>query len=212
MGMNQMMDIVTELTPEASPKRRQILAAAEQLFLVHGYGAVSMDQVARTANVSKATLYAHFASKEALFATIMQDKGLEKPLYEGMFPDQVSDLRAELESMGSRFLRFMLRDRTLSLYRVALAEAVRFPELGRTFYANGPCTMRERFVAWLGVLEQAGLVRVADREVAAEQYMALMRSDVFLRRSLSIEPEPSDDEIERSVRAAVDTWLRAFGA
>ncbi len=205
------MDISAEFVPEGSPKRRQIQVAAEQLFLAHGYGAVSMDQVARTASVSKATLYAHFASKEALFATIMQDKGLETPLYEGMFPEQVDDLRAVLESMGTRLLRFMLRERTLSLYRVALAEAARFPELGRTFYANGPCTMRERFIAWLGVMDQSGLVQVDDRDIAAEQFMALMRSDVFLRRSLSIDPLPTDEEIERSVRAAVDTWLRAFG-
>ena len=170
-----------------------------------------MDLVAKTACVSKATLYAHFASKEALFATIIQDKGLETPLYEGMFPDEVSDLRAVLESMGERLLRFMLRDRTLSLYRVALAEAARFPELGQTFYANGPCTMRQRFVAWLGVLEAAGLVRVCEHEVAAEHFMSLMRSDVFLRRSLSIPPLPSEEEIHRSVKAAVDTWLRAFG-
>jgi len=41
---------------EASPKRRQIVAAAEALFLAQGYGAVSMDAVARRAGVSKATL------------------------------------------------------------------------------------------------------------------------------------------------------------
>ena len=200
-------------TSDVSPKRRQIAAAAEALFLANGYGAVSMDQVAKTANVSKATLYAHFASKEALFATIMQDKGMETPLFEGLFSEQVSDLRAELELMGERLLRFMLRDRTLRIYRIALAEAGRFPELGAAFYANGPCGMRERFMVWLDVLERAGLVRVpeGERGIAAEQYMALMRSGVFLRRSLSVPPEPSDDEIGRSVRAAVRTWLMAYG-
>ena len=211
--MSETICACPEPNHDVSPKRRQISAAAESLFLSHGYGAVSMDQVARTANVSKATLYAHFASKEALFATIMQDKGLETPFYEGMFPDIVADLRLHLEMMGERLLRFMLRDRTLALYRMALAEAARFPELGRTFYANGPCSMRERFVAWLGVLQAAGLVQVdeADRGVAADQFMALMRSGVFLRRSLSVLPEPSEAEIHRSVQAAVRTWLLAFG-
>ena len=212
--MSNALDSCSATTAEVSPKRRQIAAAAEALFLAQGYGAVSMDQVAKTANVSKATLYAHFASKEALFASIMQNKGLETPLFEGLFPDKVSDLRAELEMMGERLLRFMLRDRTLRIYRMALAEAGRFPELGEAFYANGPSCMLDRFVAWLDVLERAGLAVVpeGERRVAAEQYMALMRSGVFLRRSLSVPPEPSDDEIGRSVRAAVRSWLKAYGA
>lgn len=199
---------------DVSPKRRQILAAAETLFMEHGFGAVSMDQVARTANVSKATLYAHFTSKEALFGSIIQSNKTETPLLEGFFRDVVTDLRAELEMMGERALRYMLNDRTLRLYRMALAEAGRFPELGATFYANGPCSIRERFIAWLDVLDRAGLVRVpeAERAIAAEQYMALIRSGVFLRRSLSVPPEATDDEIGRSVRAAVRTWLKAYGA
>jgi TetR/AcrR family transcriptional regulator, mexJK operon transcriptional repressor len=211
--MSETMLYHSATNAEISPKRRQIAEAAEALFMANGYGAVSMDQVARTANVSKATLYAHFASKEALFVTIMQDKKLETPFLEGLFPDRVTDLRAELEMMGERLLRFMLRERTLRIYRMALAEAARFPELGAAFYANGPCGMRDRFIAWLGVLEDAGLVRVpeGERGLAAEQFMALMRSGVFLRRSLSVPPEASDDEIGRSVRAAVRTWLRAYG-
>ena len=44
-----------------------IMQAAKALFLEHGFGAVSMDQIARQAGVSKATVYAHFTSKEKLF-------------------------------------------------------------------------------------------------------------------------------------------------
>ena len=57
--------------PDAGPKARAILDAAGALFLDEGYPAVSMDAVARRAGVSKATLYAHFESKEALFAAIV---------------------------------------------------------------------------------------------------------------------------------------------
>ena len=57
-----------------SPKRRAILNAATELFAARGYGAVSMDAIARAADVSKATLYAHFESKDRLFATIVQDR------------------------------------------------------------------------------------------------------------------------------------------
>jgi AcrR family transcriptional regulator len=197
---------------EISPKRRQVLAAAEQLFLAQGYGAVSMDQVARTANVSKATLYAYFPSKDALFATIVGEGGLERPLTEDLFPEEVTDLRAALHAIGLRTLLFMLRERTLSIYRIALAESARFPELGMAFYANGPRLMHDRFVRWLETLAAAGMINAPNLRVATEQFMAMVRAGVFLRRSLSIPPDASEAEIVSTVQAAVETWLKAYAA
>ena len=197
---------------EVPLKRRQVTTAAEQLFLQHGYGAVSMDQVARTAGVSKATLYAYFPSKDALFATIVGDKGVDNPLSPEMFPADVTDLRVALEEIGQRTLRFMLRERTLAIYRIALAESARFPEMGLAFYANGPSCMIERFSGWLDILRRRGMIDCEDTTMATHQFMALMRSGVFLRRSLSVPPEASEAEIDATVKAAADSWLKAFKA
>ena len=78
---------------DVSPKRRQIVAAAESLFLAHGYGAVSMDAIAKRAGVSKATLYAHFASKDALFAGIMAETGNDNPSSRRLFDADARDMR-----------------------------------------------------------------------------------------------------------------------
>ncbi len=204
------LDAEAPVLADVSPKRRQVTQAAEALFLAHGYGAVSMDQIAKTAGVSKATLYAYFPSKDVLFATIVSDKGLDNPLGEDLFAADVVDLRASLEAIGHRMLRFMLRDRTLAIYRIALAEAGRFPELGRAFYENGPQCMITRFSEWLARLQAQGLVRPCDVVIATQQFMALMRSGVFLRRSLAMPPEASEAEIGSTVLAAADTWLRAY--
>lgn len=192
-------------------KRRQITSAAEELFLAHGYGTVSMDLVARTAGVSKATLYAYFPSKDALFATIVGDKGLDNPMSEDMFPVENVDLRLALETIGVRLLRFMLRERTLAIYRMALAEAARFPELGATFHRHGPQRMIDRFSLWLAELRDRGHIEADDLMVATQQFLALMRSGVFLRRSLAMPPEASEAEIISTAHAAADTWLKAFG-
>ncbi len=56
------MSATVELRSDTeSPKRQLVLDAAASLFMAHGYGAVSMDAVARAAGVSKATLYAYFS-------------------------------------------------------------------------------------------------------------------------------------------------------
>lgn len=200
-----------ELPADISPKRRQMLAAAEALFLAHGYGLVSMDAIARAAGVSKATLYAHFVSKDRLFATIVADKGAESPLDEDNFPAVVTDLRAALRNIGQRAMRFMLRERTLAIYRVVMAESARFPELGLAFYESGPHRMAQRFTAWVIELERAGLIHAPKPEMATQQFMGLIRSCLFLRATLVLPPAPTDAEIDETVDAAVDTWLKAYG-
>jgi TetR/AcrR family transcriptional repressor of mexJK operon len=206
------MDDANRLPHETSPKRRQIAAAAEALFFAHGYGAVSMDAVARQAGVSKATLYAHFVSKDGLFASIVADKGQDNPVVESLFPDTVTDLRAALLEIGQRLLRFILRDRTLSILRIAIAESTRFPELGVALYANGPQKFCDRFRPWLDTLAAQGLVETPDTLTATHQFMALLRSDLFLRAGFGLPPPPSDEEIDATVTDAVETWLRAFAA
>jgi AcrR family transcriptional regulator len=207
-----MTGILDQSLAAASPKRLQIARAAEALFLAQGYGAVSMDQVARTAGVSKATLYAHFTSKDRLFATIVADKGRESPVADALFPGEVPDLRAALLAIGQRLLRFLLHGRTLAIFRIAIAESARFPELGRACWDNGPQLFCDRFSPWVEALAAQGQVRAPDSLLATEQFMALMRSGVFLRASLALPPPPQDDEIDATVAAAVETWLRAFGA
>jgi TetR/AcrR family transcriptional repressor of mexJK operon len=199
--------------PDGSPKRRQVLDAARELFLARGYGAVSMDAVAQRAGVSKATLYAHFASKDDLFATMMGECSLADTVEEHLFPQPATDLRAALEAIGQAALRFVMREQTLAVLRIAIAESARFPELGRAFFARGPQRTQERLREWLAYQQSAGLVRRdADLEAAAEQFGALLRGGLLLRAALALPPPPTEADIDRTVAAAVATWLRAFAA
>ena len=196
-----------------SPKRRQVLDAAQDLFLANGYGAVSMDAVARRAGVSKATLYAHFESKEALFATMLGRYSLADTLADELFASPAGDLRALLEAVGRIVLRFLLREHALALVSIAIAESARFPELGCAFYDRGPRRTHEQMRDWVAAQQAAGRVRAdADPHVAAEQFAALLRSDLFLRAVLDVPPPPTEAEIERTVVVAVDSWLRAYAA
>ncbi|WP_037870616.1 TetR/AcrR family transcriptional regulator [Streptomyces sp. NRRL S-813] len=52
--------------------RARLLAAAEQVFYEQGITKTNIDAVARTAGVTKPTVYAHFASKSALAAGALE--------------------------------------------------------------------------------------------------------------------------------------------
>jgi len=56
------------------PARERILASAYELFARHGVRAVGVDEVIRRANVAKATLYRHFASKDELVLAFLQQR------------------------------------------------------------------------------------------------------------------------------------------
>ena len=197
------------VTPDSeSPKRVAIIDAATDLFAARGYGAVSMDAVARAADVSKATLYAYFGSKDELFATIVSTACRENLSPEGELPDGGGDVEAALTAIGGRILRFFLRERSLAIHRLVVAESGRFPELGRAFYDNGPASSRAMLADWMARLDARNM---DDPRLAAEQFLALLRTGLYLRATLGLVSAPDEAEIDAAVRRAVRTIMRAFG-
>lgn len=59
-------------TKPAEVRRRELLNAAEALFVSQGVAATSVDQIVAAADVSKGAFYLHFPSKEALLAALQQ--------------------------------------------------------------------------------------------------------------------------------------------
>jgi len=199
--------------PVVSPKRRAILDAAAELFCGQGYGAVSMDAVAKAAGVSKATLYAHFTGKDALFAEIVANRLAQvKAETESAAPHDLPPMQA-LRAMGRHWLRFMLAPRTLAIYRIVIGEGARFPDLARAFHAAGPDQGRAWLSGWIaGEIARGRLRPDTDPRRAAEQMIGLLRGDLYLRNVLGLSGEPTDAEIEDVVAAATDTFLRAYAA
>jgi TetR/AcrR family transcriptional regulator, mexJK operon transcriptional repressor len=192
-------------------KAESILAAAERNFLANGFGAVSMDMIAREAGVSKATVYAHFASKEELFEAVIER---ECERYFASFSAgelDPADVRGSLLVLGRRFLDLILSDDAIALYRIILAEVTRFPVLGEVFWRAGPERERVQIEEFLRSAVAAGSLAIDDPRLAAEQFVGLVRGDIQLRRALRLGGAAGDDEIREAAAAAADTFMRAFG-
>ena len=197
--------------PPASAKRQQVLEAASELFIAQGYGKVSMEAVAKQARVSKATLYAHFPSKDVLFATIVGEACARNAMGDNSFPGHVDEIGTALRQIGTRLLSFLMLDRTMAIYRVTIAESARFPELGQAFLAAGPLMFVDRMAGWLATQGAAGHLSVPDAKIAAEQFLALLRTTSFLRATLGLPPsERPEDSVPAVVDAAVAIFLRGY--
>ena len=191
-------------------KAESVLAAAKRAFLAAGFGAVSMDTIAREAGVSKATVYAHFGSKEELFGAVIER---ECERYFDRFSAgelDPRDVRASLTILGRRFLELILSPDAIALHRIIVGEVTRFPMLGEVFWRAGPERERVQIEGFLRSAAAAGALTLPDPRLAAEQFVSLVRADVQLRQLLRLEAKPSDREIEIVVEGAVGTFIRAF--
>ncbi|HEY3912803.1 MAG TPA: TetR/AcrR family transcriptional regulator [Stellaceae bacterium] len=198
---------------EAAPasKAESILAAAKEEFLANGFGAVSMDTIAREAGVSKATVYAHFAGKEELFGAVIGRECERR--FAGLRVGELDpgDVRASLTLLGRRFLELLLSPDAVALHRIILAEVTRFPALGEVFWRAGPERNLTQIEAFLQRATNAGSLALPDTRLAAEQFAGLVRGETQLRHLLRLGAGADQPGVGEIVAAAVDTFIRAFG-
>jgi len=91
---------------EKEQRKTEITDAAERLFFLRGYEDVSMDDIARSVELNKATLYRYFENKETLFATIVL-RGIEilKEKYLECMEQEAPGI-VKVALMGQAYYRF----------------------------------------------------------------------------------------------------------
>lgn len=202
------MDGTVSLSAE---KRAQILTGAAAVFAADGYEGASMSRIAAVAGVSKGTLYNHFDSKAALFTAYVAEKcSLHLAnVFDGANHD--GDPAEVLRGIGRRMVRMLLSDTGLSIYRVVIAEAVKFPDLARAFFEAGPARATGFMAGWLAEESRRGRLNVDDPAFAAEQFFNLCQTRLVLRRKLEMLPDPPEADIEKVVEAATAMFLGTYG-
>lgn len=196
-------------------KRAAILDAAADLFLRQGFSGTSMDEVAALAGVSKQTVYAHFASKEALFAAMADSlTGAAAGAVQVGLGEWTggASFAEHLTAYAIRQLQVPRTPRLMQLRRLAIAEAERFPELGRALHDGGPgraiAALAEAFERW----HRQGLLAVPDAHVAATVFNWLVMAEPVNRAMLLGDAAvPGRAALERHAREAVRIFLAAYG-
>ena len=197
---------------DGGAKRRQIMDGARTVFLSGGFDGASMNDVARAAGVSKGTLYAYFDSKEQLFEALVREDRSQQAERMCLFPGEPANPREFLAEFGRRLIEMMTRPEMIAQLRVVIAATGKFPRLGRAFYEAGPCYGVSKLSEQLRALTASGALDIADPERAARQFIDLCKSGVFNPILFgAVETVPAN-EIEASVDAAVEVFLRAYGA
>jgi len=195
-------------------KHRAILDAATAVFLRHGYLGTSMDEIAARARVSKQTVYTHFADKERLFTEIVAatvDEASDPVHAEVRQLQDSGDLEADLRDLARRQLRLVMQPRLLALRRLVIAEATRFPELGRTFYERGAGRTVAALAETFAGLAARHLLDVDDPLLAATHFNWLVMSAPVNQAMLLGRDDPDPAELDRFAEGGVRAFLAAYG-
>jgi TetR/AcrR family transcriptional regulator, mexJK operon transcriptional repressor len=201
-------------SPEPVPaKRRQILAGARQVFGELGFERASVDLIAARSGVSKATVYNHFGDKKALFvAAVLQECEDMRAGLERCLERPVGEVAQVLQIIGEKVMAVALSPSVACLYRQAIAEAARLPEIGRMVFERGTVGIQEAIASHLARWNEAGALRIDDPRSAAIAFVALCQGDLATRSRLGILEYPVDEQVRETVKRAVRLFVAAYRA
>lgn len=205
---------MTAMAAEIKKGRKfdQVLDGARQIFMRDGFEGASVDDIARAAGVSKATLYSYFPDKRLLFTEVARiecNRQAEEAL-KVIGADAV--IEVVLREAATRIVRFYLSNFGQQVFRICVAESDRFPELGRRFYESGPELVCERMIRVLTPYVEKGILKIDDMGLAANQFGELCKSDLFMRSLCGVAGNVTEADVDRVVTGAVEMFLARYKA
>lgn len=159
-------------------KRRSIFAAAKEEFINRGFAAVSIADIALAANVSSATIYKHFQSKEKLFETVID-----------LICEQIETWRAEIDhrlppetqlfEFLSEFFGLCERAGGAGLFRLASSESLSIPHASRRLNEVMYKAGHQMLASILSRLSSEERLLKHDCVIAARLIIGMIREEIF---------------------------------
>jgi TetR/AcrR family transcriptional regulator, mexJK operon transcriptional repressor len=171
------------VTASATPGRRpgrpaglqgaELLAAAREVFLEFGFGGATMQEVAKRARISKASLYREHESKDELFAAVVTDwaaqgRGAMRPHLDRLFA--ADDVRGALLELAATLQAAVLAPDVVRMRRLVAAESDRFPEAAAAYLADSWTRNIAALADTIAALAAEGRVHATDPLLAAHQF------------------------------------------
>ena len=199
--------------PVSTPIRDRVLNAAFTLFREHGFSSTSMLDIVTAARVSKRDLYALFNNKHAVLAACIREHAeqMRRPLELTTPAPQTRDALATLlVEFGVSTLKTVCHPDVLTVYRLAIAESDRAPEIARTLHSSGREANQKALTDLLSKAQARGLIPAGDPADLAVRYISVLAGDLLIRLLMRVRPAPTKREIEARARTATEVLgLRA---
>ena len=190
----------------------QVLRGARDVFLADGFSGASVDDIARAAGVSKATLYSYFPDKRLLFMEVAKTECQRQAEEAVELTDYDAPPRELMTLAARKMIEILTSEFSQRIFRICVAESDRFPELGQAFYESGPMLGRSHMAEYLRCACDKGELQIEDIDLAADQFIELCKADLYTKAVFGIQSQFAAAEIDRIAKGAVDMFLARYGA
>jgi AcrR family transcriptional regulator len=195
---------------DETPVRQRILSAAFAAFMEAGYAETSTLDIATRARVSKRELYAVVGNKQEMLVACISEraKRLQAPA-DLPEPCDRDTLERALVAFGTQLLRETTDPTVIAVFRLAIGEAVRAPEVARALHSFGRQTSRAALTTIMTQARSRGLLGGRPPEMA-EQFAGLLWGDLMISLLLRIAGTPTPPETTRRARSAATAFLHLY--
>lgn len=190
---------------EALAIEHRLREAAVEAFVDNGFEATTMEAVAAAAGITRRTLYAKYADKQALFAAVIPQALAEMPFLgvEIEVPD--GDLASSLREMSRQIIERLVHPKAVRLRRLAMLEADRIAALDPVEGADMWSASLVWIVRLLASHVDAGEIVAGDLEVVADLFLAMVAGSPTVWADIGLFRSP--EELEHHIEHAVDLFL-----
>ena len=198
--------------PKDALKRENILTAATALFMKQGYELTSVEAIAKTADVSKLTIYSHFTSKTELFRIVIEQCSDQLAAPESFIAYAKLPVKQGLMQLGGSLATLIYSNDAIHLQRIMQSESLQHGQIVKVFYEAGPQRVKLAFAELLSQWQQQKQLVITDINLATEQFFSLLKGEVYVKAMLLLSPIPTADEIELHVQSTVTMFLAVYQA
>lgn len=189
-------------------KRMQILDAAEELFHSMGVENTSMDQLAQQAQVSKRTVYNHFATKDVLFQAILQRMFDKLSQGSELRFDASAAIDQQLRRIAEDEVAMLSSDAFLRVAKIAIMQVMQRPELAKVMNDNA-LGCKRYLETFLTDACAAGVLKITDIPFASKQFVFQLKSFVFYPSLFGLEKQ-TDEMRAKIIDEAVIMFLARY--
>jgi AcrR family transcriptional regulator len=196
--------------PITSSARERLLAAALYLFREHGFSGTSMLDIVTRARISKRDLYVLFKNKRAVLAACITERAQQmRQCLDSAVPAPQSrdELATMLVEFGVSLLKTVCDPEVLTLFRLAIAESDRAPEIGRALDSSGREANQKALIELIRKAQAQRLVAAGDPDILAGRYFAVLVGGLQLQLLLRVRQPLNKREIESRASAAAKTVM-----
>ena len=194
---------------EARPS--EIIAAALEVFVEHGYAASKLDDIASKAGISKGSLYLYFDSKADLFKEMVKQVVIpEIEKAESTVKEYHGPLSRIITNMVQYWWQTVVETRICGFPKLVISEAANFPELAE-FYVNEVIKRGRKLVAVMikrGV--ESGEFRDVEPQYAARILISPIVFAAIWKESLASYDDKYD--VKRYLAMETEIFLRGISS